>query len=120
MSEGLNKRQLRAVTLILQGKTLTEGCQKAGISRVTFYKWMTIPAFKEEFQRQRKEIVADALHTLKLSSTKAAEVLIALLESSREDMRFKTACAIHEHVNKFIELEDIENRLTAIERRMGR
>ncbi len=119
MIEKLTKKQARAIPFILQGKTIAEGCEKAGISLETFYQWMRIPVFQEEFQRQRKAIVDSALHTLKLSSSRAAETLISLLDSDREDIRFKNACAMLEHIGRLIEVEDIEERLSALERRLN-
>lgn len=118
MNEKLTGRQARAIAIILGARTITEGCEKAGINRQQFYAWMKSPIFKAEFDHQRRLIIDDALHLLKLSSEKAAKVLIDLLDSGREDIRLKTACAMLEYIGRFLEVEDIDERLSAIERRL--
>ena len=116
--QNLTEKQLKAIPMILQAKTITEGVKKARISRVTFYEWLKNSEFKKEFTRQRQEIIDLALHELKTSASEAVTVLRNLLTAEGESVRLRTALGILEHIGKFIELEKLEGRIDALEGRL--
>ncbi len=114
----LTNNQLKAILLILETKTITEGVKKAGISKTTFYEWLKNPEFKAEFIRQRQEIIDLALHELKTSTSEAVSVLRELLQAEGEGIRLRTAQAILENVLKSVEIESLEKRIEDIERNL--
>jgi hypothetical protein len=116
--QNLTKRQLRALPIILQARSISEGVEKAAISKTTFYEWIKQPAFKTEFERQRQEIIDAALHELKLTAGEAVRALRELLNTREDGVRLRTATAILDHIGKFIELENIEKRLSELEKRL--
>lgn len=116
--QNLTKNQLKAIPLILEAKSITEGVKKAGISKTTFYEWLKTPEFKAEFVRQRQELIDLALHELKTSASEAVSVLRELLKAEGEGIRLRTAQAILENVLKSIELENIEKRIEELERNL--
>lgn len=118
--QNLTRNQSKAIPLILEAKSITEGVKKAGISKTTFYAWLKSPEFKAEFVRQRQELVDLALHELKTSLSEAVTVLRELLKAEGEGVRLRTAQAIIENVLKSIELENIEQRLEVLERSLKR
>jgi phage-related protein len=77
----LNTKQQKAIPIILASRTISEGVEKAGIKRETFYAWLKAPEFKTEFTRQRQEIIDLALHELKTSASEAVSVLRELLQA---------------------------------------
>jgi len=117
IEQSLTEKQLKAIPIILAAKSITEGIEKAKISRGTFYGWMKIPEFKAEFVRQRQEVVDLALHELKTSAGEAVSVLRKLLSARQEGVRLRTALGMLDHISKFIQLEELEQRITALERR---
>ncbi len=114
----LAPRQREAIPKILAAKNITEGVKKARIKRETFYSWLKDPLFKAEFARQRDEIIDLALYELKSTASEAVNVLKSFLNAESESVRFRSATAILEHISKFRELESIERRIEAIERKM--
>lgn len=114
--QNLTKNQLKAIPVILEAKSITEGVKKTGISKTTFYEWLKAPEFKAEFVRQRQELVDLALHELKTSASEAVSVLRGLLKADAESVRLRTAQAILENVLKSIELETLEKRVEELER----
>lgn len=56
----LTARQLSAIPAIVSCPTYSEGIKKARIGRKTFYRWLEIPEFKTELDRQRGEIASEA------------------------------------------------------------
>lgn len=118
--QNLTGNQSKAISQILEAKSITEGVKKAGISKTTFYAWLKNPVFKAEFVRQRQGLVDLALHELKTSLSEAVTVLRELLKAEGEGVRLRTAQAILENVLKSIELENIEQRLEVLERSLKR
>lgn len=116
-TQNLTEKQLRTILIVLESKNISEGVQRAKVSRETFYSWMRNPVFKEEFIRQRKETVELALSALKTSAGEAVEVLRNLLRARHESVRLRTALGMLDHICKFIQVEDLDRRITELERR---
>jgi hypothetical protein len=114
--QNLTEKQSKAIISILEAKSISEGVKKVGISRTTFYEWFKNPVFKTEFARQRNEIIEIALDEMRAATGEAVKVLKGLLGSKNEGIRFRASEAILTHVQKFKELEEIEKRLSEIER----
>jgi predicted DNA-binding protein (UPF0251 family) len=117
----LSKRQKQALPIFASNLTIEEACERAGISRNTFYEWLKEPQFKLELDRLRNEIVNEAVNHLKITSTKAAKTLGDLLE--RDDSPTVQRAAANDvlgHVMKFMELKELEDRLADVERHIGR
>lgn len=115
----LTARQLKAIPLILASATYTEGMEKAKISRKTLYEWLKQPEFKEELERQRDEIAAAAFRVLENGLSKAITALIGLLDIQDSRLKRLVCNDIIEHFLRRKEIEDLEKRLAAIERRLN-
>ena len=115
----LTARQLKAVVLIVASPTYSEGCKKAKLNRTTFYEWLKIPEFKDELDRRRNEITAEAFGVLSQALTKAVESLVDLLDS--QDSRLKRlACKdVIDFIIRHKENEDLDERLKEVEQRLA-
>ena len=114
----LSRRQLRAIPFIVSTSTYTEGCEKAKINKTTLYKWLKQPEFKAELDRQRDEITAEAFEVLTQSLTKAVEALTGLLDNQDDRLKRLTAKDIIDFIVRHKENEDLDKRLTAVEKRL--
>jgi HD-like signal output (HDOD) protein len=112
----LTEEQLRAIPFLLAAPSIEEGCKRAKIGKATVYEWLKEDAFREELRRQRERVVEGALETLKASITKATETLVGLLDSQNEAIRKGAANDIINFTLKAMELQDLEKRLSAIEK----
>lgn len=116
----LSRKQLKAIPLIISAKTITEGVKQAGISKTLFYEWMKNDVFRNEFISRQNDIIETALKELKGLSSEAVERLGSLLrETQNENIRLKAIALILDNTMKMKEIEDIEERLTEIERRLN-
>jgi hypothetical protein len=70
-------RQSKAIPIIVANHTISQGAERAGIERCTYYDWLKEPEFKAELDRQRDDITAEAFGALTQSLTKAVETLQA-------------------------------------------
>ncbi len=114
----LTKKQLDSLPVILSSKSLAEGLKKANVSKTTYYAWLKLPEYKKELNRIKKEIVEQALNELKISTTEAVKVLKDLLSSENEHIQLRTAIKILDFTEKFMEQEDIIERLNRFEERI--
>jgi hypothetical protein len=120
MSEAkLTDRQVKAIPHIVACPTYTEGCEKAKLNRTTFYKWLKEPEFKAELDRQRDEVAAEAFGVLSQGLTKAVETLVGLLDNKDDRLRRLTAKDIIDLIIRHKENEDLDKRLTEVEKRLA-
>jgi len=115
--DALTEKQLKVIPHLLGSRSIEEACRKARVSKATVYGWLREGAFGEELRRQRDQVVKGALETLKANISKATEVLVALLDSQNEGIRHRTAKDLIEFTQKAMEHEDLERRISSLERR---
>jgi hypothetical protein len=113
----LTKRQLQVLPYLLACGTYEEAARQAKISVKQIYCWLRTSAFREELDRKRNEIIEEAVNKLKYNTSKAADTLISLLSHSNPMVQRGVANDLLNHVAKFIELHDIEERLHLLEMR---
>ena len=115
----LTDRQVKAIPHIVACPIYTEGCEKAGLNRTTFYEWLKEPEFKAELDRQRDEVAAEAFGVLSQGLTKAVETLVGLLDNKDDRLRRFTAKDIIDFIIRHKETEDLDKRLTEVEKRLA-
>ncbi len=113
--QNLTEKQRTVITKVIGSRTITDGLRKAGVSRTTFYDWLRDDDFKQEIERQRREVTKQAFDDLRAGLTEAITVLRALLQSKEESIKLRAATTIVENVLKSIELTEIEDRICRLE-----
>ena len=114
----LTARQIKAIPHIVGNPTYTKGCKKAKINKTTLYKWLKNPEFKAELDRQRGEIAAEAFGVLSQGLTQAVEALVGLLDNKDDRLKRLAAKDVIDFIIRHKENEDLDERLTAIEKRL--
>lgn len=116
----LTDRQKKALPFFISCKNHEEACRAAGISKNAFYTWLQNSEFKKELSRHQEEAVQNAVQTLKSNMTHATNVLVSLLDRKDNPALLRSVCNdIIEHVSKFREFEEIEQRLAVLENRVN-
>lgn len=115
----LTKKERQTIELLLSERTIEAGIKAANISKTTFYEYLKRPLFRLEFEKHRKILIDAGLHTLKMATEEAATTMRKLLLSERESIRLRAASEILTHVSRFLEIEDLNMRLLAIENELG-
>ena len=116
---GLSERQKKALPHIIGAKTEIEGCRQAEISPQTYYEWLKEPAFKAELAKQRNMVIESAIDGLKACATKAVDTLVKLLDSESHAIQRGVANDILNHIARFKELKELEDRVRLIEEKQG-
>jgi len=115
----LTARQLKAIPMILAARTYDEGCKKAKIGKTTLYTWLHDPVFRSELERQRDEMASAAFGILSQGLTRAVEALVGLVGDKDKRLRRLAAKDVIEHYLKHKELKELEERIAAVEQKMG-
>lgn len=111
----LTKRQLQVLPYLLACPTYEEAARQAHVSVKQIYCWLKTSAFKAELDKRRNEIIEEAVNKLKYNTTKAADTLVALLSHSNPTIQRGVANDLLNHVAKFIEMHEIEERIQLLE-----
>ena len=114
----LTPRQLKAIPKLLTGRTVAEGCKAARIGKTTLYKWRKSSLFMQEYTHRRQALIQEAYAVLERSIEKAASELAGLLDSDNERVKRLAAVNILELHSKYISSEELEMRITEIEKRL--
>jgi hypothetical protein len=105
----------------LRGATQAEAAAEAGISERQARRWEREPDVRNAIAEGAREIARDAERRLRVASTRAADVLVALMERGlpADGVRLRAAQLVLERVDAARDREEIESRIAALEERLG-
>jgi len=115
-NEGSGGARAKLLAALATDADVTAACAAAGIGRTTGYRWLREPAFQEELARQRNDVLTDALGRVKVHAVRAVARLAELAESRDERVSRQACHDLIAQALKTRELEDLERRITALER----
>lgn len=108
-------RQEKLLAALVTNPDVQAACKTAGVGRTTAYRWLRDPAFRDALARERGALLTDALSAVKAHVTLAVSQLAKLLRSKDDRLRRMACNDILGHALKVRELEEIEERLAALE-----
>lgn len=119
-SDGLSVQERRFVTLSASSESMDSMAATLGVCTRTLRRWKKRPEVAAAISDLTHEAMALAKSTLANAANRAARELVSLAESAYPDAsRVSAARAILEHAEKFVEVEEIQNRLAEIEARLA-
>ncbi len=119
--EKLTRKQEQAIAALLTAATLPEAAQACGVSEVTLWRWLQVPAFTTAYRAARTTLLETAITDLQRSCGKAAKVLVTIMEdtSMPPSSRVTAAVKVLEMTLKAREVFEIEERLRALEEHLA-
>lgn len=116
----LNGKKLKAIEALIACDTLEDACKECGISRTTIYRYLKEPLFMRELRVAKRQLINRAI--LRLQQT-CGDATRALAEICRDkdapaSARVSAAKEILSSALKAVEIEEIEERLEALEQRL--
>ena len=112
----LTPKQEAAIFALLEAGTIESAALSVGVSRTSLWAWMKIEPFRNRLTDARAELFREGMSALKGSMSKAAGVLVKLMDSKSENVRRLAASAILGLGLKANESIEIEERLSRLER----
>jgi transposase len=109
-------QQQKAITALLSERNKRDAAKTAGVSEKTLYTWLNEPAFRGALRDAEKAILDDVTRRLSAGQRLALDALAKLIQSARhESTKLRASVAWLELSLKFRDMQDIEERLTALE-----
>jgi len=112
----LTPKQEAAIFALLESSSMEDAAQTIGVSRTSLWAWMKIEPFQTRLMDARAELFREGMAALKGSMSKAAGVLVKLMDSRNENTRRLAAAAVLGLGLKAHESIDIEERLSRLEK----
>lgn len=116
--DDLTARQEKLLSLLVENPNIQAAAKAAGIGRSTAHRWLQERQFREELTRRRNTMMEETLGALKSHTAKAGEHLIKLLDSENEWVCRQACKDILGYALRVREIENVEQRLDAIEKAM--
>jgi len=115
----LNRKMETAIVALLNQPTITLAAEDAGISETTLWRWLQREDFTKAYREARKQAVNQAIAHIQRISGEAVNTLREVMnDGKKETARVTAARAILELTLKAYEIEDLEERIEALEERM--
>jgi hypothetical protein len=114
----LGRKQEKAIAALLTKRNVEEAAQAAGLSTRTLMRWLKIPAFQKAYREARRAAFGQSIARLQQATSAAAATLMKIMvdPSAPASVRVRAADSIFNHSAKAIEIEDIEARVSELER----
>lgn len=114
---GLSPAQAHGVAAVLGTRSLEEAAKLAGVTTRTLRRWMELPAFQAALITSRREAFTQALADLRLAASEAVAALRRIVGNPETPpgVVVQAAHAILTHAFKGVELQDILERIQALE-----
>jgi hypothetical protein len=107
-----------AIAALLTQRNVEEAARTAGISTPTLLRWMKEPQFQTAYREARRMAYSQAVAKLQQGATAAATTLLKVMldPATPASVRVRASECIMNHSSKAIEIEDVEARVTELER----
>src|ERR1700733_7875560 len=114
----LGRKQEEAIVALLTQRNVEEAARAAGIGARTLLRWLKLPEFQNAYRQARREAFGQSIARLQQATSAAATTLLKIMidASAPASVRVRAADSIFNHAAKAIEIEDIEGRLSELER----
>lgn len=119
-SDKLKRSKETALPILACTPDYTEAAKLIGCSRGEIYEWLKDEDFKAQLEKLRSRLVDDAISKMKAHVTKAVDTLAMLMDDESSHVRRSACNDILNHVARFIELKEMEDRLVNLERSVER
>jgi hypothetical protein len=114
----LNRKMDAAIAALLVHRNLDEAARAAGISVATLRRWQELREFDEAYRKACRQAFRQQVARLQQASSAAVGALFKLVVESASPPAVKARAAYYilTLATKAIEVEDIEHRVSELER----
>ena len=113
--EILTPQQRKAMQHFLSSPSIREACKRAGISRMTYYRWLSDPVFRRELDRLNDEVCRETVNILRRHAAQAARHLVRLMKTRDPVLKRRVCNDVLNHCLRYEENKDLENRVRQLE-----
>jgi transposase-like protein len=112
------RKQEEAIAALLSQRSIEDAARVVGVTEKTLRRWMQEPQFNVQYFRARREGVSQAIARMQQATGAAGAVALKLMTDPNVPaaIRLRAAEFVFDRSIKGIELEDIEARVSELER----
>src|SRR5258706_9546410 len=112
------RKKEAAIAALLSQRTIDDAARAVNIGANTLLRWLKDPTFAAEYRSARRAAYGQAIARLQHGAAAAAAILLKLMYDSATpaSTRMRAAESVLDRAHKAIELEDLDARLTELER----
>jgi hypothetical protein len=113
-----SRKMEEAVAAVLIQKNLEEAARSVGIGTATLLRWQKMPEFKAALRQARRDAYSQSIGRLQQATSAAVSTLLKTMvdPGTPPSTKVRAADSVLSHAAKAIELEDIEARVSELER----
>ncbi len=112
------RKQELAIAALLTQRNVDEAAKSVSIDPTTLLRWMKLPEFQTAYREARRAAFGQSVARLQQASSAAVSTLLKIMvdPNSPPSCRVRAADSVLNHGIKAIEVEDIEVRVSELER----
>ena len=112
------RKKEEAIAALLSQRNVEDAARVVGVDTKTLLRWMKEPEFDAEYRSARRAAFAQSVARLQQASGAAVSTLLKLMVDPNVPASTRARCAdsVLGHTAKAIELDDIEARVSELER----
>jgi len=114
----LGRKMEQAILALLTARNTEEAAKIAGVSPKTLLRWQNEPAFDKAYRKARKNAFGQGTARLQQASGAAVSSILKIMvdQHAAASTKLRAADMVLSHGAKAIEIEDMDERLSALER----
>ena len=107
-----------AILALQSARSVEEAARTVKVPPRTLYRWMNDREFDAAFRKAKRTAFAQSLARLQQASSAATSTMLKIMidPGTPASTRLRAADCVYTHAKQGIEIEDIEARLTELER----
>src|SRR5579871_2990960 len=111
-------KQEVAIVALLSHRSIEEAARAVPIAAKTLIRWMKEPEFDAAYRKARRLAYGQSIARLQQASSAAATTLLRIMAdpNAPPSCRLRAADSVLSHASKAIEIEDIDARVSELER----
>jgi len=112
------RKKEEAIAALLTQRNVEEAARTAGIGTQTLLRWLKVPEFQVAYRDARRAAFSQSIARLQQASSAAATTLLKVMldVNAPASTRVRAADSVLDHAKQAIELEDVEARVSELER----
>jgi hypothetical protein len=114
----LTPKQEQAVLALLTNQGVDNAARAVGIAPRTLYRWMNEPVFDKAYRKARRDAFGQGTARLQQASSAAVSSILKIMvdQHAAASTKLRAAELVLTHGAKAIEIEDVEARVSELER----
>lgn len=112
------RKKEEAIAALLTHRSVEEAARAIDVNPATLLRWLEVPEFKTAFRKARREAVHQSVARMQHATGAASVTILKLMTDPNVPaaVRLRAAECVFDRAIKGIELEDIDARVTELER----